>query len=160
VAEKVYHKVGEPFVDPKPSAFYLVVSDLVDNVKPKTFGIKSEDGIDPNAYFVTSGDAVEKAKVLQQDMWQYAGQLRKKTLQIIAKENNCDTSKAQKLYKDGIRPNKPKKWSDFESAVWKAAGQSRKLLNELIKAKGSDCFLETEWDDHRLLCIPKNPRSK
>ena len=32
------------------------------------------------------------------------------------------------------------------------------LLEYLKEAKGEDCFLETEWDDHNLLCIPKNPR--
>ena len=32
------------------------------------------------------------------------------------------------------------------------------LLNKLIEARGDDCFLETEWDSHRLFVIPKNPR--
>jgi hypothetical protein len=158
--DKVYHKVGQPIPDDRPSIFQLVVEDIVDNVKPKKYGISSEKGIDPNYYFVTSGDAVEKAKVLSKEMWQYAGQVRKRLLEILAKENNCTTAKAQAMYQKGKRPKKPKQLGDFEAAVWKAAGQSRKLVNALVKAKGDDCFLETEWDSHKLLCIPKNPRSK
>jgi len=34
------------------------------------------------------------------------------------------------------------------------------LLRRLREARGTDCFLETEWDDHKLLCVAKNPRSK
>ncbi len=158
--DKVYHQIGQPIPDDRPSVFQLVVEDLVDHVKPKSYGISSEKGIDPNYYFITSGDAVEKAKVLSKEMWQYAGKVRKRCLDILAKEHNCTPAKAQKLYQKGKRPTKPKKFGDFETAVWKAAGQSRKLVNALLKAKGDDCFLETEWEDHKLLCIPKNPRSK
>lgn len=157
--DKIYHQVGDPIPNDRPAVFELTISDIVDNVKPKSFGISSETGIDPNMYFVTSGDAVEKAKVLQKDMWQYAGQVRKKCLTIIAAENNCSVAKAQALYRKGKRPKKPKKFGEFEAAVWKAAGQCRKLVNFLIQVKGDDCFLETEWEDHKLLCIPKNPRA-
>ena len=158
--DKIFHKVGDPIPEDRPAVFQLIIQDIVDNVKPKSFGISSEKGIDPNMYFVTSGDAVEKAKVLQKDMWQYAGQVRKRCLEIIATENKCSAAKAQALYRKGKRPKKPKRFGDYESAVWKAAGQCRRLVNLLTQAKGNDCFLETEWDDHKLLCIPKNPRSK
>lgn len=158
--EKILHRVGVPIPEDRPAVYQLVISEIIDNVKPKTYGISSEKGLDPNMYFVTSGDAVEKAKVLQKEMWQYAGQVRKRCLDLLASEHNCSATKAQTLYSKGKRPSKPKRFGEFEAAVWKAAGQTRKLVNLLTKVKGVDCFLETEWDDHKLLCIPKNPRSK
>lgn len=36
--------------------------------------------------------------------------------------------------------------------------QAEQLMEKLLKARGPDCFLETEWDQHILKCIPKNPR--
>lgn len=33
-----------------------------------------------------------------------------------------------------------------------------KLIELLIEARGNDCFLETEWENHLLKCVPKNPR--
>lgn len=163
IAERVtigmaYHKIGQPIEDQPPSIYELVLSDHIDYANPRSFGIKSENGINPYDYFVTSGDAVEKAKVLERDLWQYAGELRRRVFEIIAKECDCDISEAQRLYRNGTRPNKPRRLGEYESAVWRSAGQSRKLLNALKKVKGSDCFLETEWEDHHLLCIPKNPR--
>lgn len=140
------------------TVFELVVQDHVEYVDPKKYGISNESGVDPNKYFITSGDAVEKSKVLERDLWTYAGELRKKTFAKIAKEKSVDNIRAQQLYRSGVRPTSPKKWAQFESAVWQAAGQARKLINKLIKARGSAKFLETEWQDHILLCIPKNPR--
>lgn len=153
-----YHLIGEPFdADNKPSVFQLVIQDHVDFVHPKKYGIK-EDFVDPNEYFVTSGDAVEKAKILERDLWQLAGQLRSRIIDLLMKEYKCSKSKAQEKYRKGKGPKKPKKLRDYEKAVWTAAGQARKLVNLLAKAKGDDCFFETEWDNHCLLCIPKNPR--
>lgn len=149
------HKVGDPIVGQAPAVFELVVSDHVQRVNPKDFGLERE-GIDPYAYFITSGDAVEKARVLDHDLWQLAGSLRKELFQIIADENNCDNAQAQNLYRSGVRPRS--RFHEYEAAVWKAAGQARKMFNALLTAKGENCFLETEWDSHRLLCIPKNPR--
>jgi hypothetical protein len=37
---------------------------------------------------------------------------------------------------------------------------AKTLLALLKKFRGKNCFLETEWDSHRLLCIAKNPRLK
>ena len=153
-----YHKIGEPFdAENKPAVFQLIIEDHVDFVRPKKFGIK-ENSIDPNEYFVTSGDAVEKAKVLERHLWRLAGQLRSRVVQIVSKENKCSIAEAREKYRDGVGPKKPKKLRDFEKAVWVAAGQARKLVHLLKKAKGIDCFFETEWDNHCLLCIPKNPR--
>lgn len=156
-------KIGDNY-DIKPSVFELVIYDHVPFVDPTTYGLKSPEytsrSIDPAKYFVTSGDAVEKTKVLERDIWTLAGDLRKLSYQIIEKEQGCSAAEAQKKFRKGVRPLKPKQFSAYESEVWKAAGSARKLLNALIAARGEDCFLETEWENHRLLCIPKNPRSQ
>lgn len=156
-------KIGECFVE-KPSVFELVIYDHVPFVDPKKYGLNSleyvEQQIDPALYFVTSGDAVEKTKVLEKDIWNLAGNLRKQSYKLIEKEHKCSSVEAQHKFRNGVRPTKPKSFSDYESEVWKSAGLARKLLNALISARGDDCFLETEWENHKLLCIPKNPRSQ
>jgi len=153
-----YHKIGEPFeVDEKPAVFQLIVEDHVPFVHPKKYGIR-ETFVDPNEYFITSGDAVEKAKIMERDLWKLAGQLRTRVIEIIAKEQKCTMAKAREKYSKGQRTKTPKKLCDYEKAVWGAAGRARKLVHKLRQAKGVDCFFETEWDNHCLLCIPKNPR--
>lgn len=153
-----YHKIGEPFeAEDKPAVFQLIIEDHVSFVHPKKYGIK-ETFVDPNEYFITSGDAVEKAKVLERDLWKLAGQLRTRVVDIISKEQKCTAAEARNKYSNGTRTKKPKKLCDYEKAVWGAAGQARKLVHKLKTAKGVDCFFETEWDNHCLLCIPKNPR--
>lgn len=156
-------KVGEPIPEPPPSVFELVVEDHVAFVNPKSYGLSSagdlRDCINPADYFVTSGDAVEKAKILERDIWHLAGELRKRSYALLEKEHGCTSAEAQALFRDGERPSRPKRFHLYEAAVWKAAGQARKLLNSLQKVKGENCFLETEWDSHKLLCIPKNPRT-
>lgn len=156
--EEQYSTVGGVNTDPPAAVFELVVDDHVQWARPQDFGI-DRDGINPNDYFITSGDAVEKAKVLDRDLWRLAGDLRKEMFKIIADENGCDIAKAQELFRSGVRPLNPARFHEYEAEVWKAAGQCRKMLNALKLAKGVNCFLETEWDNsHRLLCIPKNPR--
>ena len=121
-------RIGKRIHDPPPTVFELVVEDYLPFIDPKVFGIKAES-INPFDYFVTSGDAVEKAKVLERDYWKLAGRIRQ--------------AKVSKAY---------------ETAMWKAAGQARKMLNALKEAKGENTFLETEWVDHCLILMTKNPR--
>lgn len=154
--EEQIPRIGE--VHSEPCAFYhLILEDHVEYVDPSSFGL-TEEYVNPADYFITSGDAVQKAKVLERDLWHLAGELRKKSYAIICKEQKCDHQKAVSLYSEGTRPKSPKKFKEYEAAVWKAAGASRKLLNSLIKARGTNIFLETEWNQHKLLVIPKNPR--
>jgi len=120
---------GEP-----PVVFELVLDDHVPFVNPSDFGLTCEF-VKPNDYFVTSGDAVAKTKALERDLWALAAVLRRQ-----------------------LNSRSPASFKRYEKAVWGAAGKARALLNRLIKARGSACFLETDYDDHRLLCIPKNPR--
>jgi hypothetical protein len=152
------HKVGEPIGEIRPAVFELIVADHVPFVDPKDFGLKNEKSINPADYFITSGDAVEKTRFLEGVIWQFAGELRKKSYELIEEELGCTHSEAQVKFRDGIRPSSLQGFPEYEAAVWKAAGCVRKLKNALLRAKGEDCFLETEWNNHKLLCIPKNPR--
>ena len=149
-----YPKVSDGVVAP---VYQLVVLDHVDFVDPLEYDVKAES-IDPRNYFITSGDAVEKAKILERDAWRTAGNVRKELITAIQVCRKCSPAKAQRLYRDGVRPKKLKRFSEYEKAVWKVAGQSRKFVNVLKSIKAEDCFLETEWESHKLLVIPKNPR--
>lgn len=51
-------RVGKPIATPRPPIFELDVTEHVQKVA----------GIDPRDYFVTSGDAVAKARVLARDL--------------------------------------------------------------------------------------------
>ncbi len=155
--DELYHKIGAPIVGQHPSVFELVVSDHVTWADPHTYGL-DRAGINPIDYFITSGDAIEKTIVLDRQLWQLAGALRKELFQLIADDNKCDLAAAQSLYRGGVRPHTLPTFPDYEAAVWRAAGQCRKLLNALKIAKGDNVFLETEWVDRKLLVIPKNPR--
>lgn len=150
-------RIGDPIQHPPPPVFELFISEHVSTIDPREFGV-DRDGINPVDYFVTSGDAVEKAKILDRDLWQLAGALRREAYALIAADHKCDLIQAQDLFRQGIRPQNPARFGELEAATWKAAGQSRKLLSALKAAKGTNIFLETEWQDHHLLCIPKNPR--
>jgi hypothetical protein len=48
----------------------------------------------------------------------------------------------------------------YRRAVKKNILKAEALLALLIDARGSDCFLETEWENHNLKVVPKNPRKQ
>lgn len=143
--EKGYPKILENY-DPEADDFVrhpvyqLEVSMYLRRLDPTPemagFGLVS---IDPIDYYVTSGDAVQKTTYLSRILWAYAG-------------------KARKVLSELEHPSQES--VEFEQECWKQAGNAQRLLNLLIKVRGHDVFLETEWNQHQLLCIPKNPRSK
>ncbi|MEM3097480.1 MAG: hypothetical protein QXU32_02005 [Nitrososphaerales archaeon] len=60
-----YCKIGHKPQPHQPDDIYeLVLSEFV-------------SAIDPKNYFVTSGEAIQKAKKLEQDLWHMAGEARK-----------------------------------------------------------------------------------
>jgi hypothetical protein len=127
--------VGE--AGPGCARYVLDVFDFVQPLDPPPqFDMES---LNPNDYFVTSGDAVQKTRYLSEIVWAYAGTVRKQLRKMK-------------------RPSKAAKV--FEKLCWKQAGGCTRMLNALIKVRGEAVFLETEWNsDRKLLCIPKNPRS-
>jgi len=126
-----------PEEDNSNTTYELDINEHVQWVDPAEFGVTDFPVVKPTDYFITSGDAVVKAAHLDRDVWQLAGEARKKFSQ-----------------------SKNKKHAEFQRRLWEMAGKCRALLNILKKARGEAIFLETEWRDHKLYCIPKNPRKK
>lgn len=72
-----------------------------------------------------------------------SGDAVQKTLFMLREMRKLAAKKLNSKYKQALNAN-----------ILKA----EKLLELLIDARGSDCFLETEWENHTLKCVPKNPR--
>lgn len=115
---------------------YIVnIYDFVPHINPKDYGIEEFESIDPITYFITSGDAVIKATFLEKAMWVLAGKVRK-----------------------AYGKSKDKQHQKFQTDIWKTAGKCRTLLKRLKEIRGKSIFAETEWRDHKLIVIPKNPK--
>jgi len=133
VVDKQYPRVGASTVTGQ--VYELAVDDFLQPMSPPNQFEMEE--LDPNDYFITSGDAVQKTKYLCTIIWSYAGKARKQLNGM-----NQPTAASKK----------------FERLCWEQAGSARKMLNALIGIRGEDVFLETEWNEHMLIVIPKNPR--
>ena len=143
-----YHLIGEPIdSENRPAVFELRLCDHLPDVNPKTFKLSGVPAIDPYTYFVTSGDALAKAIKLEKDMWKLAALLNTTYAKLR-------TIKGKKTW---IFQSKYKK---YVQTIWACAGRCRSMRNQLDKAKGVNCFLETEWREQKLIVIPKNPRIK
>jgi hypothetical protein len=130
--------VGDEFdVFKPPPIFELRLEDHIPDIDPEKFGYARDKvpWIRPSYYFITSGEAIAKARKLESDLWALAHKLKSN------------------------RPKKAhKKYKNYEAAVWGSAVKARLLVKKLLSVKQSNCFLETEWRDGSLLLIPKNPR--
>ncbi len=130
-------RVGGPVPQDYKGGHELVISDFIEAlIPPKCFDL---DNLDPVYYFITSGDAIEKAKHLQAIINRYTGSARR---QLNAMKKKTKAAEA------------------FEKKCWKQMGAVTKLINALKKTRGPAIFLETEWNKGHLFCIPKNPRVK
>ncbi len=150
-----------PLVGKTPLEYHvyeLRINDHVKFVNPLDFGLL-RDGIDPADYFITSGDAVFKAKALERDFGRHYNDLRDELLNGILREFDCSRQESINILNGGYRFNT--QLHDYMLAVFNARNEAQALLEALMAVRGVNCFLETEWDDrHRLLCIPKNPRER
>jgi hypothetical protein len=115
---------------PKVKGYYFDAYNWVDKYECEIFDIK----IDPKQYFVTSGEAVIKSSVLEEDLWSTY-----KKLYIYSKDFN------QIIHR-------------HLNSCWKSACQATNLTINLIEARGTHMFLETDWYEGLVLCYPKNPR--
>ena len=68
-------------------------------------------------------------------------------------------SKTKALLKDFTKAASESK-GKYATALKKAVKLTQELVVNLELARGDACFLETEWDNHVLFVIPKNPRDK
>lgn len=131
--------IGNPISgDPPPIAFELRVYDHIQKLDPADYDLGPEyPGFDPAYYFITSGDAVAKARQLSKDIWALAGKVR------------------------ALAGKKPKgKVKQYEKACWQAAGNAKRLIGHLIAARGTAVHLETDRIQHKLLVVSKNPRAR
>lgn len=48
----------------------------------------------------------------------------------------------------------------YGRALAKVLNDANLLMKAFLKIRGPHCFLETEWESHRLLCVPKDPRRR
>ena len=55
-----------------------------------------------------------------------------------------------------IRKNK----NAYGKALQKMLKEATTLQKVFLEIRGPHCFLETEWDSHRLVCVPKDPRKR
>lgn len=126
--------VGDDDCDEATVVFELRIEDWVDTVSPKDFKLPATTpSLDPKTFFVTSGDAVQKARYLVRKLGHLLEELKK--------------------VKGPLAP--------YKKAITKTLKQANILVTKLEEVKGENVFLETEFNANRqLLVIPKNPRSK
>lgn len=146
------HKVGDFISGQHPPVFELILDDHIKYINPKDYGLDQEYSLDPSSYFITSGDAVEKARILEKDMWSLANKLQN---ELSCKENSRNVRKTQANDDAQIQ-----NLHTYTTEILAEAKRATNLHIALKMAKGTNCFLETEWENHRLLCIPKNPRAR
>jgi hypothetical protein len=175
-----YHLIGEQFEE-RPQIFELRVEDHITDISLETFEIIDKDipRVDPHGYFITSGDTVAKANKLNNDIRKVAKEIKTYIasgvtdgwlkdppadgLECPKCGKKCSSKSGYTLHMKRCNASSSAdlgKYLKYEETVRKAIGNAKSLVDKLIKARGDACFLETEWRDHTLLCIPKNPRKR
>ena len=131
--------------------------------KPPTIpsDVTKEATFDPSYYFITSGEAIEKINFMLIDLDERTNSFLDIFSGKMVQLGNIKKPSALKQIKENKQTPKSlndyKTYYDYMVSCKKAA---KSLLQLLKKFRGKNCFLETEWDSHRLLCISKNPRMK
>lgn len=142
-----YHKIGDIITGDHPAVFQLDLYDLVGTIKAADYNIDATD-IDPRIYYVTSGDAISKTLYMQKDINRIYSQYTSKLYDMS--EKSFVESKKISPQDGGLY--------EYVSAIKSMLLSIERLLSHLYIARSDNCFLETEWENHTLLCIPKNPR--
>lgn len=106
--------------------------------KNKVFILNIYDHVD----FIRGADYDELLELDPKSYFITSGDAVQKTLYML-EEMRAMEKKIKNKYKRALKKNIVK---------------AEKLLELLIDARGPDCFLETEWENHTLKCVPKNPR--
>lgn len=140
-------KLGD-YSKPKPKGFFF---DLYDWVEPVEV---SDCLIDPKDYFITSGEAITKGAVLEQDMWVLYDRLIRDAVELL---NDTYDDPIQALRR-GKLGKEDRELQLCLITSWRGACQSRYLITHLTEARGAHLFLETDWSEGQVVCYPKNPR--
>jgi hypothetical protein len=123
--------------DKSCTVFEIKIYDHLNHIDPGEFGLTGVPKLDPEMYYVTSGDAICKTNQLHKDLWLLVGKIQK----LAGK-------------------NPTKQLTLYLKALYSCAVKSKVLIDKLKIAKGEAIFLETEWRDGRVICVAKNPRPK
>lgn len=142
-----------------PSVFILDIDEHIQYVNPYDYGL-DRDGIRPSDYFVTSGDAIEKVKIMENNYKRLYNDLLDEYIYYISRYENCSKLKARELSEIDYQLKQPPHFLQYLRAIGLAVQQTIILKDILYRIKGPNCFLETEWDQHVLSCVAKNPRIK
>ena len=144
-------KLGD-YSKPKPRGFMFNMDEWVYPFKLDHPSINIE--IDPKTYFVTSGEAVTKSTVLEEDLWKCYNSIIKIIIELFEDESVSPL--------ESLRLNKLAKFdTKLQQCLltcWKSACQARFLTIHLTEARGTHLFLETDLQDGNIICYPKNPR--
>ncbi|MFA5767152.1 MAG: hypothetical protein WC919_04470 [Candidatus Paceibacterota bacterium] len=119
------------------TVFEIKIYDHLNHIDPSEFDLTDVPSLDPEIYYVTSGDAICKTMQLHKDLWILVGKIQK----MVNKKPN-------------------KKLSTYLKALYSCAVKSKVLIDKLKVARGEAVFLETEWRDRRVIAVAKNPRPK
>lgn len=155
------HEMDSDKFDPKQLIIELDVWQYFN--KPPEFpqNICNSIKFDPKYYFITSGEAIEKTLFMVIDLEEKAAKLADYIKNYMTDILNYTKKDAAKLMKEPKKTPKSllphRMYYDYISDCKRIA---KSLVLLLKKFRGKNCFLETEWDSHRLLCIAKNPRMK
>jgi hypothetical protein len=135
---------------PKVKGYYFDIDkwvypfeNVVDNTK-----------VTPKNYFITSGEAIIKSSVLEEDLWSQYTKLYKHCIGIL-REHYEHPNEA---IKSGLLADIDETIQKCLNSCWKSACQSTYLTINLIEARGTCLFLETDWYGGLITCYPKNPR--
>ena len=152
-------KIGGEYPDGL-MVFQLFIEEYLVYIDPKDFKLKDQKGIDPVYYFITSGDAISKTEILCKDYVNHCKEIFDRIVNFIAMEHKVDDIKAKQMFEDGQKPNKYKDICKYYETMLMYSKNAKILLDDLKSARGENCFFETEWDNHKLFCIAKNPRNR
>jgi len=130
--------LGKENVVSPVDSFILDITHYLDVIRPKDYFIFRED-FDPHTYFITSGDAINKTQMLIADLDSYKTHIQ-------------ECINYQKAYTNIEL--------EFLCIIDNAIASAYQLLSDLYTAKGENCFLEIEWEDHNIRVVPKNPRAR
>jgi hypothetical protein len=142
-------KLGD-YSKPKPKGYFFDLYQWVEPIQDNSRNIN----IDPRDYFITSGEAIVKCTVLEQDLWKIYKSVLKAAINEL-EEDFEDPLTAMRQGKLG------KTNAELQACLiksWKVACQARYLVIHLTEARGANLFLETDWSDGKVVCYPKNPR--
>ena len=122
------------------SSNYFVLGEPYDKAaKNRVFLLDIYKHVD----FIRAADFGETEELDPRQYFVTSGDAVQKSLYMLKQFDALSNKKLSKKYKTAIKNNIKK---------------INRLIELLIEARGSDCFLETEWENHLLKCVPKNPR--